>query len=71
VLLNRSGASWYRQLKKKVAAVCEVDKRIAFLDATGFPQGLPRYNNDFLYLGQNVELFQEVFKPLGEVRLYA
>jgi hypothetical protein len=71
VLLNRSGASWYRQLKKKVAAVCEVDKRIAFLDATGFPQGSPRYNNDFLYLGQNVELFQEVFKPLGEVRLYA
>jgi hypothetical protein len=71
VLLNRSGASWYRELRKKVAAVCEVDKRIAFLDATGFPQGSPRYNNDFLYLGQNVELFQEVFKPLGEVRLYA
>ena len=46
-----------------------LDKRIAFLDATGVPQGSPRYNNDFLYLGQNVDLFQEVFSSIGEVRL--
>ncbi len=33
------------------------------------PQGLPCYDDDFLYLGQNVDLFQEVFKLLGEVHL--
>jgi hypothetical protein len=71
VLLNRTGATWYTELRKEVTAVCEVDKRIAFIDATGVPQGSPRHYNNFLYLGQNVELFQEVFKPLGEVRLYA
>ncbi len=71
VLLNHTRAIWYKDLREQVPAVCEVGKRIAFLDATGVPQGSPRYNNDFLYLGPNVELFQEVFKPLGKVHQYA
>jgi hypothetical protein len=69
VLLNRNGAVSYRKLRREFTAFCEVDKRIAFLDATGTSKSSPRYNNDFLYLGRDVELFQEVFSPLGEVRL--
>jgi len=69
VLLNRNGAVWYRQLRRQVTAICEIDKRIAFLDATGTSKGSPRYNNDFLYLGRDVDLFQEVFSSIGEVRL--
>ena len=67
LLLNRTGAAWYRQLKKKVNAVCEVDTRIAFLDANGHKQSSPRYYNNFLYLGKDVERFKQVFQVVGDV----
>ena len=68
LLLNRTGAVWYRNLRKQVTAFCEVDERIAFLDATGKQQGSPRYHNDFLYLGQKADRFKEIFSEIGEVR---
>jgi phage N-6-adenine-methyltransferase len=69
LLLNRTGATWYTELKKNVSAICEAKKRIAFLDATGKRQKSPRYYNDFLYLGSNVELFSKKYTGLGEVRI--
>jgi hypothetical protein len=69
LLLNRTGAAWYKKLKKNVNAICEAEKRIAFLDATGKRQKSPRYYNDFLYLGSNVELFSKKYTGLGEVRI--
>jgi hypothetical protein len=68
LLLNRTGAFWYKQLKKKVTAICEVDTRIAFLDANENKQSSPRYYNDFLYFGKDVEQFKQVFEAIGEVR---
>lgn len=68
LLLNHTGAAWYKSLKKEVSAICEADQRISFLDATGKKQSSPRYNNDFLYLGKDVELFEAIFQKLGEVR---
>ncbi len=68
LLLNRTGAAWYKQLKKKVTAICEVNTRIVFLDAAGKKQSSPRYYNDFLYLGNAVKQFKQVFEAIGEVR---
>jgi hypothetical protein len=68
LLLNRTGAAWYKQQLRRVTAICEVHKRIPFIDATGKQQPSPRYYNDFLYLGKEVEKFQTIFKAKGEVR---
>lgn len=68
LLLNRTGAKWYRQLKPLVNAVCEVEKRIAFIDSQGKRQTSPRYYNDFLYLGKDAEKFKQMFQAIGEVR---
>ena len=65
LLLNRTGAQWYRKLKAKVSAVCEVNRRINFIDANGIPQRSPRYYNDFLYLGKEPQKFLEVFGAIG------
>ena len=67
LLLNRTGAAWYRQQLKRVTAMCEVRTRIAFLDANGSKQSSPRYYNDFLYLGKNVQRFKQVFEKIGDV----
>jgi hypothetical protein len=68
LLLNRTGASWYKHLLRQVTAVCEVDKRIAFIDANGHRQSSPRYYNDFVYLGKDVETFSRVFGEIGDFR---
>ena len=64
LLLNRTGAAWYSKLKKRVSAVCEVQRRIAFIDEKGQQQKSPRYYNDFLYLGRDVKTFKRVFGKL-------
>jgi hypothetical protein len=69
LLLNRTGATWYKSCIKEVTAICEVHKRIAFLDENGDRQSSPRYYNDFLYLGEDVEKFIEVFSAIGDVRV--
>lgn len=71
LLLNRTGAGWYIDVKQQVTAVCEVRQRIAFKDAAGQVQNSPRYYNDFLYLGPQPELFRAVFVALGQVTLVA
>jgi hypothetical protein len=67
LLLNRTGAAWYGRLKKRVSAVCEVQRRIAFIDESGQPQKSPRYYNDFLYLGRNVKTFKRVFGKIEAI----
>ena len=69
-LLNRSGAEWYSDIKPEFAAICEVRKRIAFIDSKGIKQKSPRYNNDFLYLGNDSAKFSEVFSSIGAVRFF-
>lgn len=69
ILLNRTGAAWYKKLLKRVNALCEVEKRIAFIDATGEQQSSPRYYNDFIYLGKNDSVFKRVFSEIGDVRI--
>ena len=69
-LLNRSGAEWYSDIKPEFTAICEVRKRIAFIDSKGIKQKSPRYNNDFLYLGNESAKFSEVFSSIGAVRVF-
>ncbi len=66
-LINRNGAGWYKKLKREVTAICEVERRISFVDATGTPQGSPRYYNDFIYLGHDPERFKRVYSVVGDV----
>ena len=68
MLLNRSEADWYKESLQKIDAICEVKKRIAFLNASGQKQPSPRYHNDFLYIGRNVKKFKQEFESLGELR---
>jgi hypothetical protein len=67
LLFNRSEAVRYKQQLKRVMAICEVHRRISFLNAKGDKQSSPRYNNDFLYLGKDVGQFKQVFKEIGDV----
>jgi hypothetical protein len=67
LLFNRGEGGWYKQQLKRVNAICEVNKRIAFLDARGHKQNSPRHHNDFLYLGKDVERFKQVFRVIGDV----
>ncbi len=69
LLLNRTGAAWYKASLKGVTAICEVHKRIAFIDENSNRQPSPRYYNDFLYLGKDVEKFIEVFSAIGDIRV--
>ena len=69
VLLNRTGAKWYKDALQRVSAVCEVHKRIAFIDAEGNQQRSPRYYNDFLYLGKYTAFFKVIFRGVGTVSL--
>ncbi|MGI2909271.1 DNA N-6-adenine-methyltransferase [Tolypothrix sp. VBCCA 56010] len=69
ILLNRTGAQWYKQLQEQVTAVCEVYKRIAFISENGAVQQSPRYYNDFLYLGTEPERFRDVFGKIGKVQV--
>lgn len=67
-LLNRSDGMWYRQIKKQLAAVCEVHSRICFIGENGDASDRPMYANDFLCIGgELVERFAEVFSGIGDV----
>jgi hypothetical protein len=68
LLLNRTGAKWYKHCVSQVSAICEVEKRIAFIDEYGVKQNSPRYYNDFLYLGRDIDKFKSIFSAIGEVR---
>ena len=68
-LLNRTGAEWYRHALQNVCAICEVHKRIPFIDAEGKPQRGSRNYNDFLYLGAEKELFAHLFGAVGTIRM--
>ncbi len=68
-LVNRTGAAWYCEILESGYwnRICMVRKRIAFYDSTGIKQTSPRYYNDILYHGSNLELFDEVFETIGKV----
>jgi hypothetical protein len=68
LLLNRTGAKWYKNCVSQVSGICEVNRRIAFIDERGIKQNSPRYYNDFLYLGRDIDKFKSIFSAIGEVR---
>jgi hypothetical protein len=67
LLLNRTGAAWYKKLVQQATVLCEVANRICFIDHNCVPQRSPRYYNDFIYLGKVPEKFIEVFGGIGSV----
>ena len=67
-LVNRTGAEWYLDARKEFAAICEVRKRIEFVDTSLVVQSRPRYYSDILYLGSDVERFKNEFEKYGETR---
>ncbi len=66
-LVNRTGATWYKDIVINFNGLCEVTKRIAFYDSQGNPSTGARYYNDFLYLGNNAYKFEDVFCEIGRV----
>lgn len=69
-LVNRTGAAWYVDMFDQGywTSICNVKKRIAFVDKNGIIQSSPRYYNDILYRGIYNELFEKTFSVLGQVR---
>jgi len=68
-LVNRTGADWYRELRPKFTAICELHKRVAFIDQNGVTQTAPRYYNDLLYLGRP-DRFEQVFHDIGDITVF-
>ena len=68
-LVNRTGAAWYKELCPQFSAICEVKRRIAFVNPQGESETSPRYYNDFLYLGSQTERFEEVFSDIGVIKI--
>jgi len=69
LLLNRTGAAWYLKWKSQCSAICEAYKRIAFISPEGIQEKSPRYYNDFLYLGDDVDRFKDSFEDIGNVQV--
>ena len=69
-LVNRTGAAWYVDMFDQCywTSICNVKKRIAFVDENGIVQPSPRYYNDILYHGIYNELFEKTFSVIGNVR---
>lgn len=68
VLLVRPApaSSWYMDLSKRFAK-CETYRRICFINANGEAQKQPPHGNVFFYLGEQEQLFREVFSTIGVV----
>ncbi|MDZ7922510.1 MAG: DNA N-6-adenine-methyltransferase [Marinagarivorans sp.] len=66
-LVNRTGAAWYLDIQAKFDAICRVRKRIAFVGSDGCLAKAPRYYNDLLYLGDQRDVFKQVFDKIGAV----
>lgn len=69
-LINRSGSNWFRQAKKDLSAVCQVHKRIKFVNQEGAIASSPMYDNDFLCIGTEIaDEFERVFSTVGDVTM--
>jgi hypothetical protein len=60
------GSSWYQRLTADFPR-CEPHKRIRFINAEGIPQKSPVHGNTFIYLGDNIPRFAEVFETIGNI----
>lgn len=71
-LVNRTGAKWYRELRRHFS-VCELHERVAFHQLPGGTLATaPRYYNDVLLLAHSDTIyarFREVFSDIGDFRL--
>jgi hypothetical protein len=65
ILVNRTGAQWYRQMLDQFSSRCELTKRVAFLGTDLQPKKAPSYYNDILYLGKEAKIFSQMFAPYG------
>jgi hypothetical protein len=62
------GSSWYQRITAQFPR-CEPHKRIRFINHEGIPQSSPVHGNAFIYLGDNLEAFADVFQPIGNISL--
>lgn len=68
-LINSNlGYRWYEELWR-MYPVCLVKERIEFICSTGEKKGQAKRGQTFVYLGDNVEKFSEVFKKIGRIIL--
>ena len=63
---NATETQWFQRMLEAASAVCLPKSRIKFLDPQGNP-GAPLQGQAILYMGANVETFQEAFQQEGAV----
>ncbi|HEY9655080.1 MAG TPA: DNA N-6-adenine-methyltransferase [Crinalium sp.] len=64
------GSKWFQKLMRQFP-VCFPSERLRFLDAQGTPQPQPQQSSAFLYLGQHLERFKQVFGGIGGISIPA
>lgn len=64
---NATETAWFQEIMSAASAICFVKGRIKYLDKTGEPVNSPLQGQCFLYLGNNTESFDTVFRSFGPV----
>ena len=62
---NATETKWFRELSSISQAICFPEKRIRFLDEQGNVANAPIQGQAFIYFGDNVCKFYEVFSTIG------
>lgn len=62
---NATETKWFQVMAEKSSAICFPSSRIKFIDKNGNPSGAPLQGQAFLYFGDNVESFVNIFSELG------
>ena len=65
---NATETQWFQRMLEAASAVCLPKSRIKFLDPQGNP-GAPLQGQAIVYMGTNVQAFQEAFQQEGAVLL--
>lgn len=67
ILVNSNlGTSWFEELWEDYP-VCCLRKRLRFIDSEGYEGEQPNRSQTIVYLGNEFNLFKQVFSPLGKV----
>jgi len=68
VLVNNATETvWFQRMLVSVKAVCFLNKRVKFIDSTGYPTGAPLQGQAILYFGNKVNAFADTFSQFGKV----
>lgn len=64
---NATETQWFQRMLSAASAVCFPKSRIKFMDPEGNASGAPLQGQAIVYMGGNVEAFQDAFKAEGKV----